>query len=59
MELVEQYTNLKNTSNTFEELQEDVLRKIDQSFKDIQDGKYSTMEEAVLELEKEYGLSRE
>ena len=42
---------------SFEEFQKDVFEKIDQAFIDIVQGRYSTMENAVAELEEKYGLS--
>lgn len=44
---------------TFEEFQKDILDKIEQALKDIDEGRYQTMEEAMKELEEKYGLSRE
>lgn len=44
---------------TFEEFQKDILEKIEQSLKDVEEGNYCTMEEAMAELEEKYGLSRE
>lgn len=44
---------------TFEEFQKDVFEKIDQALKEIEQGHYCTMENAVAELEGKYGLSRE
>lgn len=40
----------------FEEFKKDVLNKIEQAFKDIEKGNYTTMEYAVRELEEKYGL---
>ena len=40
----------------FEEFKKDVLNKIEQAFKDIEKGNYTTMEFAVRELEEKYGL---
>ena len=44
---------------TFEEFQKDIIRKIEESFKDIEEGHYVSMEEAMEELEEKYGFSRE
>ena len=44
---------------SFEEFQKDIFEKIEQALKDIDEGNYCTMEDAVAELEAEYGLSRE
>lgn len=44
---------------TFEEFQKDIFAKINQALKEIDEGKGIPMEEAVKELEEEYGLSRE
>lgn len=44
---------------TFEEFQKDMNQKIEMALKDIEEGRYQTMEIAVAELEEEYGLSRE
>ncbi len=44
---------------TFEEFQKDMIRKFEESFKDIEKGHYVSMEEAMEELEEKYGLSRE
>ena len=44
---------------TFEEFQKDILNKINLALKDIEDGKFIPMEQAVAEMEEEYGLSRE
>lgn len=44
---------------TFEEFQKDMIRKIEESFKDIEKGHYVSMEEAMEELEEKYGFSRE
>ena len=43
---------------TFEEFQKDIFAKIEQALKEIDEGKGIPMEEAVRELEAEYGLSR-
>lgn len=43
---------------TFEEFQKDIFAKIEQALKEIDEGKGIPMEEAVKELEAEYGLSR-
>lgn len=44
---------------TFEEFQKAIWDKVEQALKDVEEGNYCTMEEAMEELEKEYGLSRE
>ena len=44
---------------TFEEFQKDMIRKIEETFKDIEKGHYVSMEEAMEELEEKYGFSRE
>ena len=44
---------------TFEEFQKDIIRKIEESLKDIEEGHYVSMEEAMEELEEKYGFSRE
>ena len=44
---------------TFEEFQKDIIRKIEESFKEIEEGHYVSMEEAMEELEEKYGFSRE
>ncbi len=44
---------------TFEEFQKDMIRKIEEAFKDIEEGHYVSMEEAMEELEEKYGFSRE
>lgn len=43
---------------TFQEFQKDLIKKIEQNFKDIEYGNYCTMEEAIEELEEKYGLTR-
>lgn len=42
----------------FEEFKKDIFDKIEQAFKDIEQGRYTTMEDAVAELEARYGLSK-
>ncbi|MBQ8042792.1 MAG: hypothetical protein IJ272_01410 [Clostridia bacterium] len=42
----------------FEEFQKAVFEKIDQAFRDIEQGHYTPMENAVAELEEKYGLSK-
>ena len=44
---------------TFEEFQKDIFEKISQALKEIDEGHYRPMEEAVAELEAKYGFSRE
>ena len=44
---------------SFEEFQKDIFEQIEIALKEIEDGKAIPMEEAVAELEEEYGLSRE
>ena len=44
---------------SFEEFQKDIFEQIEIALKEIEDGKGIPMEEAVAELEAEYGLSRE
>jgi len=41
----------------FEEFQKEMFEKIDQAFRDIAQGRYVPMENAVAELEEKYGLS--
>ena len=43
---------------TFEEFKKDIFSKIEQAFKDIEAGCYTTMENAVAELEEKYGVSK-
>lgn len=43
---------------SFEEFQKDIFEKIEQALKDIENGNYCTMEDAVAELEGKHGLSR-
>lgn len=42
---------------TFEEFQKAIFEKIEQALKDVEEGRYTTMENAVAELEEKYGLS--
>lgn len=44
---------------TFEEFQKDMIRKIEEASKDIEERNYVSMNEAMEELEKKYGFSRE
>lgn len=42
----------------FEEFQKDVLNHIEKALKEVGEGKYLPMEEAIEELEKEYGVPK-
>lgn len=44
---------------SFEEFKKDINKKIERALKDVEEGNYCTMEEAMAELEEKYGLSRE
>lgn len=53
--LVEEHFNKRYES--FEEFQKTVFEKIEQAFRDIEQGNYIPMKNAVAELEEKYGLS--
>ena len=43
---------------SFEEFKKDILEKIEQELKDVDEGRYTPMEEAVAELEAKYGFTK-
>lgn len=43
--------------STFEEFQKNVWNKIEQALKDVEEGRYQTMEEFCAEMEEEYGFN--
>lgn len=44
--------------STFEEFQKNVWNKIEQALKDVEEGRYQTMEEFCAEMEEEYGFNQ-
>ncbi|MBO5478939.1 MAG: type II toxin-antitoxin system Phd/YefM family antitoxin [Clostridia bacterium] len=42
---------------TFEEFQKDILKKIEQALKDVEEGRYQSMEDFCAEMEEKYDLS--
>ena len=44
---------------SFEEFQKDIFEKIEQALKDVDEGRYSTMEEFCAELEEKYDIKRD
>lgn len=43
--------------STFEEFQKNVWNKIEQALKDVEEGRYQTMEEFCADMEEEYGFN--
>lgn len=41
---------------TFEEFKKDVFKKIEQALKDVDEGRYQTLDEFCAEMEEEYGI---